>query len=84
MSLVYSARYVAVRGTCLRSSYIEISRFLRPHHHGIKARAGVRSLNAVRCFTSSQQTLTGQDVLGQEDKLHKTLDDYKATSKHFL
>lgn len=52
MSLLHVSRRVASHNPCLRSSYAEISRFVRSRRHGTTLRSAICSQNAVRCFTS--------------------------------
>lgn len=78
MSLVHASRHVACRGTCLRTSYAEISPFFRTRHHGITpVHPATCSRTALRSFTSSQST---RNSIEPSETLRKTLDDYKATS----
>lgn len=77
MSLLRASKHVVHRTICLRNSYVEISRFCRTRHHEITAnRVGSCSTSSVRGF----QSLHTQDSLVPDEKLKKTLDDFKATS----
>jgi aspartyl-tRNA synthetase len=73
-SLVHVTRHVASRGTCLRSSYLAISQFFRTRHHGTTPG---RAQHALRCFSQSS---IGRERTTPNEKLRRTLDDYKATS----
>ncbi|KAF2876896.1 aspartyl-tRNA synthetase [Massariosphaeria phaeospora] len=70
-------KHVACRGPRLRSTYAEISRFIRTRHHGITpgfaggARAGIGACS----FSSSPCRLQVQP----DDRLRKSLDKFKAT-----
>ena len=78
MSLIHASRHIASRGTCLRSSYAEISRYFGTRHHGITpSQAASCSSNAARCFSSSRPVY---DVIEPDETLRKTLHDFKATS----
>ncbi|KAF1942206.1 aspartyl-tRNA synthetase [Clathrospora elynae] len=77
MSLIHASRNVASQNTCLRSSYAEISRFFRTRQHGITPNRAALSLrSAVRGFSSLQPS---QNIIEPDEKLRKTLDDFKAT-----
>jgi aspartyl-tRNA synthetase len=78
MSLLQAHRQMASRATCLRSSYLEISRFFRTRHHGITpTRTAACSGEAIRSFCSSRALLS---TVEPDEKLRKTLDEFKATS----
>jgi aspartyl-tRNA synthetase len=82
MSLIHASKQVVSRNACLRSSYVEISRFFRARHHGIApTRTPLCPRSAVRSFVSLQ---SAQDAIDLDEKLRKTLDDFKATSMHIL
>ncbi|KAH7405981.1 aspartyl-tRNA synthetase-like protein [Phaeosphaeria sp. MPI-PUGE-AT-0046c] len=78
MSLVHASRLLSSRGKCLRSSYVEISRFFSTRHHGIAANcSNTCTKQAARAFSSSKVTL---NAIEPDEKLRKTLDEFKATS----
>lgn len=78
MSLVHASSLVSSRGTCLRSSYVEISRFLRTRHHGITSNVtSTIAKQGVRAFSSST---IFRDAIEPNEKLRRTLDEFKATS----
>jgi hypothetical protein len=80
MSLIHASKHVTSRSASLRSSYVEISRFLQTRHHGITPnRAAPCSRSAVRSFVSLQ---SAEDVTKPDEKLRKILDDFKATSMY--
>ena len=82
MSLIHASKQVASQSVCLRSSYVEISRFFRTRHHGITpTRAPLCSRSATRSFVSLE---SAKDAVDPDEKLRKTLDDFKATSMHTL
>ncbi|EMD65722.1 hypothetical protein COCSADRAFT_86902 [Bipolaris sorokiniana ND90Pr] len=77
MSLLHASKHVANRGACLRNSYVEISRFFRPRHHEITANRVTSGLPiSIRCLQTLQPT---QENFLPDEKLRKTLDDFKAT-----
>ncbi|KAH7078896.1 aspartyl-tRNA synthetase-like protein [Paraphoma chrysanthemicola] len=77
MSLAHASKHIGSRGTCLRSSYVEISRFLRTRHHGITPkRTTTCSGRALRYFSSSRGLRT---AIEPDEKLRRALDEYKAT-----
>ncbi|KAF2856785.1 aspartyl-tRNA synthetase-like protein [Plenodomus tracheiphilus IPT5] len=77
MSLIHASRHVVSRGTCLRSSYAEISRFCRTRHHGITPiQAVVCSKGAVQCFSHSSSR---RDGIEPDAQLKKSLDGFKAS-----
>jgi aspartyl-tRNA synthetase len=79
MSLAHASRHVGARASCLRSSYVEISRFFRTRRHGITpARAQICSERAGRCFSGSRVL---KDAIEPDEKLRKALDEFKDTSK---
>jgi aspartyl-tRNA synthetase len=82
MSLVHASRLVSSRGTCLRSSYVEISRFLRTRHHGIAPNVtSTKEKPGARAFSSST---ISRDAFEPDEKLKRTLDEFKATSMFCL
>lgn len=81
MSLVHASRRFSSRGACLRSSYAEISRFVTRHHGTTLNRASLCSNKAVRSFVSLQP---GTPALSPEEKLRKTLDDFKESSMRII
>lgn len=79
MSLLHASRLISSRETCLRSSYLEISRFFRTRHHGIApSYTKICARQAVRAISSSAVSWS---EIEPERKLRKTLDEFKATSK---
>lgn len=82
MSLAHASRHAVNHGASLRSSYAEISRFVRTRHHGITLNRAPQCLRiAARSFATLQP---GAADLSPEQKLRKTLDDYKESSMHAL
>jgi hypothetical protein len=78
MSLSQVYRHVASHAACSRSSYLEISRFFRTRHHGILTpRTAICLKEASRFFSNSR---IQRDVIEPDEKLRKTLDDFKAAS----
>jgi hypothetical protein len=78
MSLLNAHRHVASRGTCLRSSYLEISRFFRTRHHGITSSCTViGSERTIRAFSGSRFL---RNAIEPDENVRKTLDEFKATS----
>jgi len=78
MSLAQVSWHAARHGACLRSSYAEISRFVRTRHHGITFnRAPSCSRIATRAFASLQ---AGEDPISPDEKLRKALSDYKEST----
>lgn len=78
MNLSHASRRVLDRGTCLRSSYVEISQFFRTRSHGITPScAAAISRQATRCLSTSRPL---QDAIEPNEQLRKTLDEFKATS----
>ncbi|KAH4995262.1 hypothetical protein HBI56_005400 [Parastagonospora nodorum] len=77
MSLAHASQRVLGRGTCLRSSYLEISLFFRTRSHGITPScAAAISRHATRCLSTSRPL---QDAIEPDEQLRKTLDEFKAT-----
>jgi aspartyl-tRNA synthetase len=82
MSLLNAHRLAASRGTCLRSSYLEISRFFRTRHHGITSNcAAIGSGRTIRAFSRSTVL---RDAIEPDEKVRKTLADFKATSMSYM
>jgi hypothetical protein len=82
MSLVHASQRVINRGTCLRSSYLEISRFFRARSHGITpGGTATCSQHGVRYFSGSRSL---KELIEPDEKLRKTLEEFKATSMSFL
>jgi hypothetical protein len=78
MSLVHASQRVLSRGTCLRSSYLEISRFFRTRRHGITlSYAATCSQHGVRYFSGSRSL---KELIEPDEKLKRTLEEFKATS----
>lgn len=78
MSLLHASRLVSNRGVCLRSSYLEISRFFSARHHGITPNcSNTCTRQAARAFASSR---ISRSAIEPDEKLQKTLDEFKATS----
>ncbi|KAF2691716.1 aspartyl-tRNA synthetase-like protein [Lentithecium fluviatile CBS 122367] len=78
MSLRHASQHIASRNASLRSSYAEISRFIRTRHHGITLAA---ASCAVRCFTNSR---TLRNSIEPEEKLRRALNSFKDTLKPSL
>ncbi|KAH7402408.1 aspartyl-tRNA synthetase [Pyrenochaeta sp. MPI-SDFR-AT-0127] len=76
MSLISASRHVASRSSCLCSSYAEISRFFGTRHHGITQNSTASPRSTVRYFSGSRKVY---DAIQPDEKLQKTLDDFKAT-----
>src|SRR5690242_7989918 len=78
MSLVHASKRAVGRGACLRSSYAEISRFVRTQRHRIMFdRAPLCSRVASRSIASSQPDTQS---LSTEHKIRKALDEFKESS----
>ncbi|KAH8702995.1 tRNA synthetases class II-domain-containing protein [Phaeosphaeriaceae sp. PMI808] len=77
MGLIHIAKQGIGRGTCLRNSYVEISRFFCTRNHGITFnRAITFSGERVRSFSTSRAFL---NAIEPDEKLRKTLNDFKAS-----
>ncbi|KAL6712547.1 aspartate--tRNA ligase msd1 [Coniothyrium glycines] len=77
MSLLQASRHVVTRAAPLRSSYVEIYRFLRARYHGITPITGAScSRSTTRGFVSSSHL---QSTIEPDEALRKTLVDFKAT-----
>jgi aspartyl-tRNA synthetase len=80
MSLAQASQRALGHSACLRSSYAEISRFVRTRHHGITFnRAPLCSWIATRSFANLQ---AGTNSISPDEKLRKALSDYKESSMH--
>jgi hypothetical protein len=81
MSLAHASQRVVSRGICLRSSYLEISRFFRTRRHGITPScAATCSQHGIRYFSGSKSL---KELIEPDERLKKTLEEFKATSMFF-
>jgi aspartyl-tRNA synthetase len=76
MSLRHVCMQIAGRQSGLRSSYVEISRFIRTRHHGITPDSAACS---VRRFISLKNPKSVDEPIDPKEKLSKALENFKET-----
>ena len=81
-SLRQFTQHVTTRSSFLRSSYVEISRFIRTRHHGTSSRTStICSRRTNRSFGTIAEPETVVTEALDKVTIQEALEDYRATRK---